>query len=300
MKLPGTTEQQKMMPTKVGKEAWKSEDITGMPKRNKTTAVTPNVKQISKREQGNVKKSKRERKKNLLKYFGDGVCIPAPTNIGTPINAVIQRREGRDKGNDTHNKAGEEGGGAKKPALRKSSKPPPNKASVQGNKACTNFEMKAGEMPQVAEKEGEYEVDLEAMSKTSLKKKGRKGDTKQKKKKGTSEEANDQMKAKKKATIAEMVEKESNAMQKIEYKKCVVGLAIRFNKGNNTKGGFDKKIIEGLNFMQTYIDKYASFHPIGKDQTANPIREKADMPKYQVTLRSYFRIPNPRAFDNVS
>jgi hypothetical protein len=52
--------------------------------------------------------------------------------------------------------------------------------------------------------------------------------------------------------------------------------------------------------MQTYIDKYASFHPIGKDQTAKPIREKADMPKYQVTLRSYFRIPNPWAFDNVS
>jgi hypothetical protein len=66
------------------------------------------------------------------------------------------------------------------------------------------------------------------------------------------------------------------------------------------KGGFDKKIIEGLNFMQTYIDKYMSFHPIGKDQTAKPIREKADMPKYQVTLRSYFRIPNSRAFDNMS
>jgi hypothetical protein len=39
-----------MMPTKVGKEARKSEDIPGMPKRNKTTAVTPNAKQISKRE----------------------------------------------------------------------------------------------------------------------------------------------------------------------------------------------------------------------------------------------------------
>jgi hypothetical protein len=155
-------------------------------------------------------------------------------------------------------------------------------------------------MLQEAEKEGEYEVNLEAMSKTSLKEKGRKGDTKQKKKKETLEEANDLTKAKKKATFAKTVEKEPNSTQKIDYKKCVVGFAIRVDKGNNTKGGFDKKIIEGLNFMQTYIDKHASFHPIGKDQTAKPIREKADMPKYQVMLRSYFSIPNPRAFDNVS
>ncbi len=62
---------------------------------------------------------------------------------------------------------------------------------MQGNKASTNFEIKTGETPQVAEKEGEYKVDLEAMSKTLLKEKGRKGDTKQKKKKGTLEEAND-------------------------------------------------------------------------------------------------------------
>ncbi len=39
---------------------------------------------------------------------------------------------------------------------------------------------------------------------------------------------------------------------------------------------------------------------IGKDQTAKPIKKKTDMPKYQVTMRSYFSIPNPRAFDNVS
>jgi hypothetical protein len=52
--------------------------------------------------------------------------------------------------------------------------------------------------------------------------------------------------------------------------------------------------------MQTYINKHASFHPIGKDQTAKPIKEKTDMPKYQVTMRSYFSIPNPMVFDNVS
>ncbi len=117
-----------MMPTKVGKEAWKINNITGMPKRNKTTAVTPNAKQISERERDNVKKSKRERKNNLLKYFGKGVRVPAPTKAGTPINAVLQQRESREKGNDTHDEAGEEGRGAKKQNLRKSSKSPPNNA----------------------------------------------------------------------------------------------------------------------------------------------------------------------------
>jgi hypothetical protein len=78
------------MPMKVGKEARKSDDITGMPERNKTKAVTPNAKQKSEREWDNVKKSKRERNNNLLKYFGEGVCVPAPTNVGTPIDAVLQ------------------------------------------------------------------------------------------------------------------------------------------------------------------------------------------------------------------
>jgi hypothetical protein len=91
------------MPTKVGKEARKSDDITGMPKRNKTTVVTPNAKQKSEREWDNVKKSKRERKNNLLKYIGEAFCVPAPMNVGTPIDAVLQQRESREKGNNTHN-----------------------------------------------------------------------------------------------------------------------------------------------------------------------------------------------------
>ncbi len=45
----------------------------------------------------------------------------------------------------------------------------------------------------------------------------------------------------------------------VDYKKCVVGFAVRVDKGNNTKGGVEKKIlrdslsckiIEGLTFMQ--------------------------------------------------
>jgi hypothetical protein len=78
------------MPTKVGKEARKSNDITGTLERKKTTAVTPNAKQKSERERDKVKKSKRERKNDLLKYFGKGVRVLAPANVGTPINAVLQ------------------------------------------------------------------------------------------------------------------------------------------------------------------------------------------------------------------
>ncbi len=114
------------------------------------------------------------------------------------------------------------------------------------------------------------------------------------------EEKVDGAKSKKKATFAETVKKEANQAQREEYKKCTIGFAIRVDKGNKTKGGFDKKLLEGLTFMQTYIDKHALFYPIGKDQTARPIKEETDMPKYQVMMRSYFSIPNPRAFNNVS
>ncbi len=114
------------------------------------------------------------------------------------------------------------------------------------------------------------------------------------------EEDDGEAKTKKKATFAETVEKEATQAQRIEYKKCIIGFVIRVNKGNNIKGGLDKKLTEGLTFMQTYINKHTSFHLIGKDQTTKPIKEKTDMPKYQVTMRSYFSIPDPRAFDNMS
>ncbi len=135
-----------------------------------------------------------------------------------------------------------------------------------------------------------------------LKEKGKNRDgAKKKKKEKPMEEDDGGAKTKKKATFAETVEKEATQAQRIKYKKCIIGFLIRVGKGNNTKGGFNKKLTEGLTLMQTYTNKHTSFHLIGKDQTAKPIKEKTDMPKYQVTLRrSYFSIPNPRALDNVS
>jgi hypothetical protein len=36
------------------------------------------------------------------------------------------------------------------------------------------------------------------------------------------------------------------------------------------------------------------------DKMLKPIKGKIDMPKYQVTIRIFFYIPNPREFNNVN
>jgi hypothetical protein len=58
-----------------------------------------------------------------------------------------------------------------------------------------------------------------------------------------------------------------------------VGFAIRVDKGNNTKAAFDKKLMEGLTFIQQYVDKRACFLPHEKDKKLEPIRSKMS---YQV------------------
>ena len=72
---------------------------------------------------------------------------------------------------------------------------------------------------------------------------------------------------------------------KVTYNKCVVSFAIRVDKGKDTKAGFDKKVITGLLFIQTYIDKHVAFFAIDKlDSSRPPIQEKADLPAFQVIL----------------
>jgi hypothetical protein len=134
-----------------------------------------------------------------------------------------------------------------------------------------------------------------------FKTKGKRDDSaKQKKKKKDTEKSKSPKEGGKKATFAETVGKETVEEKAVDYKKCVAGFAVRVNKGNNTKWGFDIKISEGLTFMQTYINRNTSFHLIRLDKTLKPIKEKGDMPKYQVTMRNYFSVPNQRAFDNLS
>jgi hypothetical protein len=54
------------MSDKGGKAAQKSNDITGTPGRSKTMEVTPNAKKASEREQDKAKKSKQDKKNDLL------------------------------------------------------------------------------------------------------------------------------------------------------------------------------------------------------------------------------------------
>jgi hypothetical protein len=82
--------------------------------------------------------------------------------------------------------------------------------------------------------------------------------------------------------------------------RCVIGFAIRVDNGNNTKGGFNKKIAEGLAFLQEYLDKAACILPSKKDPRLRPIKSKADIPRYQVVMKNYFSIPNLMAFSNVT
>jgi hypothetical protein len=70
------------------------------------------------------------------------------------------------------------------------------------------------------------------------------------------------------------VEKEVVKEKEIKYKKCMVGFAIQVDKTKDRKGGFDKKLNEGLGFMQTYINQHASFHPINPGSALKPIKER--------------------------
>jgi hypothetical protein len=145
--------------------------------------VTPNAKKASEREQDRAKKSKQDKKNNLLKYFGDGAQVSAPMIAGTPINAVTQRRESRVTGTNTPNEAGDKEGKRKRPELRKFSKITPSKVSMPEGKANKGTEPRERKTPQAGGKEGEHEVNLELMNKTPLKEKEKKGESKKKTKK---------------------------------------------------------------------------------------------------------------------
>ncbi len=81
----------------------------------------------------------------------------------------------------------------------------------------------------------------------------------------------------------------------------MVAFAIRVDKGKDTKVAFDKKIVAALSFLQNYIDKHAAFFSIDEsDLSRPPIKEKVDVPAFQVILRKYFDIPNDRAFNSMN
>jgi hypothetical protein len=76
------------MSDKGDKAAQKSDNITGTPRRSKTMEVAPNAKKASEREQDRAKKSKQDKKNDLLKYLGDGAQVPAPTDFNQCIDTA--------------------------------------------------------------------------------------------------------------------------------------------------------------------------------------------------------------------
>jgi hypothetical protein len=216
-------------------KARKSTDITKTPIRGQAPATTPNKKKTGKREQGMAKKSRQGRKKGLLEFFGGSPRVKAPSTDGTPIETLKNRREKTGPDND----------------------PTKKRDSSGQNKAIRR------KKPRSDDEDLELQVDLEQMEKTLLKVKGMKSSTrKTKKEKETRKASTPNTGGKKKATFTETVGNNTVEEQKIDYKTCVVGFVVQVDKGKDTKGGFDKKIMEGLAFMQTYIDKNTSFHAI--------------------------------------
>ncbi len=253
-----------------------------------------------------------------------------PSTKGNPISAVIQRRTKR---SDTQQGTGGNGDGSFRakpdghgvsdnnkwstPNTKKGNKSRRSASNDDGqNKKArsddNNSEGKESTQQKQGSKEtaeqGDFVVDLESMGallkKKSLRDKAAKKKAAKKKQEENMEKTTKQKKAKfapdPNNAGAEKDKEEAAVKEVAVCFKCVVGFAICINKGNNAKGGFDKKIAEVLSFLREYLDKAACILPSGKDQRLNPIKTKADLPKYQVTMKNYFNIPNPMAFSNVT
>jgi hypothetical protein len=310
-----------------GKSARKSDDITATPMR---MTVTPNKKQQRKREQDAPKKMQTAMKKGLKDYFGKGKRASVPSTKGNPISTVVQRRT---KCGDIQQGKGGKGNGSfcaksdghgvsdnnkwTTPNTKRGNKSRWSASNDDGQnkKARSNDDNSEGKestqqnqgSKETAE-QGVFVVDLESMG-ASLKKKSLKDKAAKKKAaKKKQEESVEKTTKRKKTTFAPdpdnagaEKDKEELAVKDVAVCfKCVMGFPICVDKGNNAKGGFDKKIAEGLTFLHEYLDKAACILPSGKDQRLNPIKTKADIPKYQVTMKNFFSIPNPMAFLNVT
>ena len=190
-------------------------------------------------------------------YFGGGERVQPPSKGGTPVQSILLRRL-----TNTPERA-------RKTDNTVETQLTPERLDNAGEGAVTNANMV---------------VDLESFT-TGLCPKG--GGSKKRDKRGKEERATEEQANKTKAQkpkiafgLTEVVKEKP-----IAYKECVAGFAIRVDKGNNTKSAFDKKLMEGLNFIQQYVDKCACFLPHEKDKKLEPIHAKNDMPKYQVVMK---------------
>ena len=241
----------------------KSNEIATTPMRPSKTvgAVTPGERISSEREQQASKKKREEHKRTMEEYFGKGDRVPPPSKGGTPVQSILLRRR--------------------------------QKTPASSSEEATSAERQTNELAG----EGDMEVDLEGFM-PGVRPKGSTSKKRENKGKEAAKEAQARKTKSRKPTIA-FGPTEVAKEKPMVYKECVVGFAIRVDKGNNTKQAFDKKLMEGLEFIQQYVDKRACFLPHERDKNLAPICCRSDMPKYQVVMKGYFRIPNNNAFSNV-
>ncbi len=241
-----------------GKGARKSDFITETPTRNE---------QPSKRAQDLPKKPRSAIKKDLIAFFGDGRRTPAPSTEGSPIETVKQRREYSSAGKgDVGTATGEktvDNNSWRTPIVKK--KRDKTRATLQDEE---NEKEQMTKKPRSDDEEFKVgnTVDLKSMS-ASLRKKGQ-----PKSQKSKEDSAKKTIKTpRKKATFAPEDSKESGRNKEEEKvvpvsAQCVIGFAIRVDRGNNTKGGFNKKVSEGLTFLREFVDPAACILPNGKDE----------------------------------
>jgi hypothetical protein len=249
-----------------GKGTRKSNDIMATPMR---MTVTPNKKQQRERKQDAPKKSQMAMKKGLEDYFGKGKRAPVPSTKGNPISVVVQRRTER---GDTQQGTGGKGDGSFRakpdghgvsnnnkwstPNTKKGNKSRRSASNDDGqNKKArsddNDSEGKESTQQKQGSKEmaeqGDFVVDLESMGALLKKKCLRDKAAKKKAAKKKQEESMEKTTKQKKATFAPdpdnaaaEKDKEEVAVKEVAVCfKCVVGFAIRVDKGNNAKGGFE-------------------------------------------------------------
>ncbi len=219
-----------------------------------------------------LQEEKRGSKETMDQYFGGGERVPPPSKGGTPVQSILVRHATKTPESTT----------GTKDAV--GSQPEPTLPETKGKGKTTAAKT--------------MEVNLEGFN-PGVRSKGngsRKRDKKGNEESKTKEQSKKTGARKQKIAFGptEVVKEKP-----FTYKECVVGFAIRVDKGNNAKQAFDKKLMEGLKFIQQYVDKRACFLPHDKDKKLDPIRAKNDMPKYQVVIKGYFRIPNNNLFSNI-
>ena len=282
-----------------GKGTRKSDNITAIPTR---TASTTSKTQQRECEQDVPKKLRSAMKKDLTEFFAQGKRALGPTTAGKPIDTVIQRRVLKvgtpaGKGDSRAGVGGQTDNNnswctplVKKKRDKSNTKPQGTEGKEGQNtkKPRSDDEQSVGKQSKGTEQAG-HTVDLESMSALLRKKSPKTKISKPKKNKEKQEESTrkpDQTPRKKATFAPEKTDKSGKKKEEEEVAvnfQCVIGFAIRVDKGNNIKGGFDKKLTKGLTFLREFVDPAACILPNGKDKRLGPIKSKSDLPKYQLT-----------------